>query len=215
MGTLRVWLTIAVVALSRNATANLPVIVDRTGTVVLAGPEHAIPQQWHAAHFVHRVLSEIEQLGASPATYVVSTLDWPLQQYAESLIEQAIVRGDFQHAFGDLNRFEVRNGALAGLDYRTGEILVYVGSTVAPMTPPARYTRGLMSSRKVGGNLVRYLSPSLIWLGLKRANSRPLHCSWTFRLGYRPATPRTIMIGAHAAQSCYEMRLPSHSTCLR
>jgi penicillin-binding protein 1A len=117
--------------------------------VVLAGVKARVMR---APHFVWAVRSELENLlggadGVETGGYrVITTLDWKAQQLAEKyLLGAAIVpnlsreKGDalmtrlhFSKAdrawIRDLRGKDVHNGALVALDYRSGDVLAYVGS---------------------------------------------------------------------------------------
>jgi membrane peptidoglycan carboxypeptidase len=109
-------------------------------------------QQFLAPHFVYAARDELaERLCSGEPTCpalergglrVVSTLDWAMQQAAEKWVTAAILlpHEDDPEAVADalgvpyqdwmknLRDANVRNGALAALDYQTGEIVAYVGS---------------------------------------------------------------------------------------
>ena len=83
-----------------------------------------------APHFVLWVRSQVEKLLAGTAEEgllergglrIETTLDWEMQQIAESVV-------DF-HREDVLNRFGVHNIALLALDLQSREILTYVGNT--------------------------------------------------------------------------------------
>jgi membrane peptidoglycan carboxypeptidase len=109
--------------------------------------------RWRAPHFVWAVRSELaEQLcGSGVETCpelergglrVVTTLDWDLQRTAERWVQAATLlphsedpaayakRLDlsYQDWMANLRDKNLHNGALAAMDYETGEIVAYVGS---------------------------------------------------------------------------------------
>lgn len=116
--------------------------------VVLAGDK---PLIYTAAHFVWAMKGQLDQLltdrepAATGGYKVITTLDMRAQQLGERYIEAATVlaqlSGDeFDAAVSErkLNRDKdwmqvlqgknVKNGALTAVDYRTGDVLSYVGS---------------------------------------------------------------------------------------
>jgi len=81
------------------------------GTVQLHGREDLA---FHAPHLADRVLAE-----HGDTSQLQTTLDPPLQGIVESQVEAAIGRG---------RRFGIRNAAVLLVDYRTMEVLAYLGS---------------------------------------------------------------------------------------
>jgi len=117
--------------------------------VVLAGPQ---PSKMRAAHFSWAVRDQLEQiLGSAEAIEtggykVITTLDWTGQQLAEKYAYAAAIipnlpakkaasemkrlklsRSD-RHWVNALRGKDLHNDALVALDYRTGDVLAYVGS---------------------------------------------------------------------------------------
>lgn len=129
--------------------------------VVLAGER---PSRLRAAHFSWGVRDELEQLLGGPEAVetggyrVITTLDWEGQRLAEQYMYAAAViphlparqaareidrlnlsRADRQWVLG-LRGKDLHNAALVALDYRTGDVLAYVGS--------ASYDRADLASRR-------------------------------------------------------------------
>ena len=116
---------------------------------ILAGEKPII---YRAPHFVWRVRAQlVEQLGSLEAVNtggyrVITTLDWKAQQVAEKFITVSAVLPHVSKAKAAqlvkslhvskrdrawamrLSGRGPRNGAMVALDYRTGDILAYVGS---------------------------------------------------------------------------------------
>jgi membrane peptidoglycan carboxypeptidase len=129
--------------------------------VVLAGER---PTQMRAGHFSWAVHGELEQLLGSPEAVetggyrVITTLDWNAQQLAEKYAEAAalIPNMSTKAAAREMDRLklsstdrrwvnnlrgkDLHDAALVALDYRTGDVLAYVGS--------ASYDRLDMASRR-------------------------------------------------------------------
>jgi membrane peptidoglycan carboxypeptidase len=129
--------------------------------VVLAGEK---PMKLRAGHFSWAVHAQLEQLlgGAEPVETggyrVITTLDWPAQQLAERYMYAAALIPNLpaNQAARELNRLklsradrrwvnnlrgkDLHDGALVALDYRTGDVLAYVGS--------ASYDRLDLASRR-------------------------------------------------------------------
>ena len=117
--------------------------------VILAGDR---PTKMRAHHFVWQVRSELDRLlGGRDAVEtggyrVITTLDWDAQQLAEKYVYAATVipHLPFNQARKEMNRLDLaavdrgwvnnlrykdlHNGALVALDYRTGDVIAYVGS---------------------------------------------------------------------------------------
>jgi penicillin-binding protein 1C len=117
------------------ATGGKPIVVlDRSESIELARLEPGThkPQDWKAPHFVLQVLAEAERQlcgrermcaeWRQGGLRIVSTLVWRYQQQAEEELASNV------RAKGELSALGVNNGALAALDYQTGEILAYAGS---------------------------------------------------------------------------------------
>ena len=129
--------------------------------VVLAGEK---PTQMRAGHFSWAVHGDLEQiLGSAEAVEtggyrVITTLDWNAQQLAEKYAEAAalIPNMSTKAAAREMDRLklsstdrrwvnnlrgkDLHDAALVALDYRTGDVLAYVGS--------ASYNRLDMASRR-------------------------------------------------------------------
>ena len=129
-----------------NATEAAAAAVE---PAVLAGDRPII---FRAPHFMWRVRAElVEELGSLEAVEtggyrVITTLDWKAQQVAEKFITVAAVLPHVSkaRAAGLVKTLHVskrdrswamrlsgrgpRNGAMVALDYRTGDVLAYVGS---------------------------------------------------------------------------------------
>jgi membrane peptidoglycan carboxypeptidase len=117
--------------------------------VVLAGEQ---PMQLRAGHFSWAVHAELEQLlGSAEAVEtggyrVITTLDWDAQQLAERYAEAAALIPNLpaKAAAREMDRLklgrtdrgwinnlrgkDLHDAALVALDYRTGDVLAYVGS---------------------------------------------------------------------------------------
>ena len=117
--------------------------------VVLAGDQ---PRKMRAQHFVWQVRTELDRLlGGRDAVEtggyrVLTTLDWRAQQLAEKYVYAAAVIPHLppRQASKEMRRINLRpadrgwvsnlrgkdlhNGALVALDYRTGDVIAYVGS---------------------------------------------------------------------------------------
>ena len=117
--------------------------------VVLAGEQ---PMQLRAGHFSWAVHAELEQiLGGAEAVEtggyrVITTLDWGAQQLAEKYVEAAALIPNMpaKEAAREMDRLklsridrrwsnnlrgkDLHDAALVALDYRTGDVLAYVGS---------------------------------------------------------------------------------------
>jgi len=117
--------------------------------VVLAG-EH--PSKMRAAHFSWAVRDQLEEiLGSAEAIEtggyrVITTLDWDAQQLAEKYAAAAALVPNLprNQAIREMNRLrlnrsdrrwvnalrgkDLHNDAIVALDYRTGDVLAYVGS---------------------------------------------------------------------------------------
>ena len=117
--------------------------------VILAGDR---PTKMRAQHFVWQVRTELDRLlGGRDAVEtggfrVITTLDWDAQQLAEKYVYAATVipHLPIKQARKEMNRLDLRaidrgwvnnlrykdlhNGALVALDYRTGDVIAYVGS---------------------------------------------------------------------------------------
>jgi membrane peptidoglycan carboxypeptidase len=132
---------------TRLTPAQLQAALDEP--VVLAGDK---PTYMRAPHFSWAVRAELERiLGGAEAVEtggyrVITTLDWDAQQLAERYLtagaiipnlsrgkgEDLIARMKFSKAdkawIRALRGKDIHNGALVALDYRTGDVLAYVGS---------------------------------------------------------------------------------------
>ena len=117
--------------------------------VILAGDR---PTKMRAHHFAWQVRAELDRLlGGRDAVEtggfrVITTLDWDAQKLAEKYVYAATVipHLPFNQARKEMNRLDLRsvdrgwvnnlrykdlhNGALVALDYRTGDVIAYVGS---------------------------------------------------------------------------------------
>jgi membrane peptidoglycan carboxypeptidase len=117
--------------------------------VVLAGEQ---PAKMRAAHFSWAVRDELEQILGSPDAVetggytVITSLDWNAQQLAERYMYAAAIipNEPSKQAAKDMERLklnrtdrrwvnglrgkDLNDGALVALDYRTGDVLAYVGS---------------------------------------------------------------------------------------
>ena len=116
--------------------------------IVIKKPKSVV---YKAPHFVNALLPELDRILGdrkplkSGGYTVITTLDWKAQQLGEKYIEagayipnlpaskyyQAIQQRKLgRDAFwiGDLRGSSLHNGALVAMDYRTGDILAYVGS---------------------------------------------------------------------------------------
>jgi membrane peptidoglycan carboxypeptidase len=119
---------------------------------VILAPQRA--PLWRAPHFVWQVHHDLgtilcgaAQADSCPAVdsggyRVITTLDWTMQKTAEKWIKAAVIaphRKDklaYLKALGvpdlpwidKLGSSTIYNGALASIDYRTGDVLAYVGS---------------------------------------------------------------------------------------
>ena len=117
--------------------------------VILAGDQ---PRQIRAGHFVWQVRSELEKLlGGRDAVEtggyrVLTTLDWEAQKLAEKYTYAATVipHLPYGQARKEMHRLhlsavdrgwvnnlrgkDLHNGALVAIDYRTGDVIAYVGS---------------------------------------------------------------------------------------
>src|SRR5262245_27474230 len=117
--------------------------------VVLAGEQ---PARMRAAHFSWAVHDELEQILGSAAAIetggykVITTLDWGAQQLAEKYAEAAALIPNLPRAQAsrEMNRLRIgsadrhwinalrgkdlHDDAIVALDYRTGDVLAYVGS---------------------------------------------------------------------------------------
>ncbi|HKG56534.1 MAG TPA: transglycosylase domain-containing protein [Candidatus Limnocylindrales bacterium] len=129
--------------------------------VILAGEQHV---RFKAPHFTWQVRRQLEQiLGSADAVdtggyHVITTLDWEGQQLAEKWMTAAVIApnlslkasrqmlADLKIPFRDrawiaaLRGKDLHNAALVALDYKSGDVLTYVGS--------AGYYRDNMRSRK-------------------------------------------------------------------
>ncbi len=108
---------------------------------------------WRAPHFVWRVRKELAQklCPQTPDTCdkvdtggykIVTTLDWKMQQTAEKWVRAAVLAPNSSDTTAYLKQLgissapwitnlkgkNIHNGALVAIDYRTGDILAYVGS---------------------------------------------------------------------------------------
>ena len=117
--------------------------------VVLAGDQ---PTKMRAHHFAWQVRNELDRLlGGRDAVEtggyrVITTLDWDAQKLAEKYVYAGTVipHLPFNEARKEMNRLDLKavdrgwvtnlrykdlhNGALVALDYRTGDVIAYVGS---------------------------------------------------------------------------------------
>jgi membrane peptidoglycan carboxypeptidase len=117
--------------------------------VVLAGDQ---PRRIRAGHFVWQVRTELEELlGGRDAVEtggyrVLTTLDWEAQKLAEKYVyaSSVIPQLPYGQARREMRRLhlgpadrgwvnnlrgkDLHNGALVAIDYRTGEVIAYVGS---------------------------------------------------------------------------------------
>ncbi|HET7677056.1 MAG TPA: transglycosylase domain-containing protein [Candidatus Limnocylindrales bacterium] len=147
--------------------------------VVLAGER---PLIFRAPHFSWQVRRELERLLAdgppieSGGYTVITSLDYKAQRLAEKLIAAATILPNSSRATmeaqlkrqklgkdaGWIRRLrgrDVHNGAMAVIDYRTGEVLAYVGS--------AGYYRDDLASRKFDPQYdvvgIGYRQPGSAW----------------------------------------------------
>ncbi|HXG40926.1 MAG TPA: transglycosylase domain-containing protein, partial [Candidatus Limnocylindrales bacterium] len=117
--------------------------------VVLAGDR---ARTFRAPHFVWQVRRELERIVGGPEAVetggfrVVTTLDWPTQALAQRWVDAAIVAPNLSPSAAEatLDRLKIpaadrrwiarlrgkdlHNAALVAIDYRTGDVLAYVGS---------------------------------------------------------------------------------------
>jgi penicillin-binding protein 1A len=119
--------------------------------VVLATQEAA---SWKAPHFVWQVRHQLGEIlcGVDNADQcelvdsggyrIVTSLDWNMQQIAEKWVKAAAIAPNASNFSAELKRLKVPNlkwiadlrnkgiynSALAAIDYRTGQIMAYVGS---------------------------------------------------------------------------------------
>ena len=129
--------------------------------VVLAGDQ---PNRFRAGHFtwqVERQLQEIvgKDVDLTTAGYrVITTLDWRAQKLAQRWITAAVIAPNLKRSSGDkllkqlkipgsergwiraLRGKDLHNAALVALDYRTGDVLAYIGS--------AGYDRDNLASKR-------------------------------------------------------------------
>jgi membrane peptidoglycan carboxypeptidase len=129
--------------------------------VVLAGER---PQKMRAAHFDWAVRDQLQQiLGSADAIEtggytVITTLDWNAQSLAEKYAYASAIIPNLppKQAVAEMNRLKIKkvdrgwinqlrgkdlhNDAIVALDYRTGDVLAYVGS--------ASYDRTDLASRR-------------------------------------------------------------------
>jgi membrane peptidoglycan carboxypeptidase len=129
--------------------------------VVLVGD---LPVQMRAPHFDWQVRTQLEQIlgGADKVETggykVVTSLDWTMQQSAEKWVRAALIAPNLDKKsyaamldelkipknerrwIANLRGKDLHNGALVAIDYRTGDVLAYVGS--------ADYFRDDLSSPK-------------------------------------------------------------------
>lgn len=126
---------IGVVAVMAPAAARAEtVVLDRTATVELGRLGGVTESEfgWRAPHFMRQVRTQLWALlceGALPPAcaarlaqdrVVVSSLDWEMQKSAARLVRESVT--------GEHGAYAIQNAALAALDYRTGEVLAWVGS---------------------------------------------------------------------------------------
>ena len=138
--------------LTRDTITDAELEAAKAEPVVLA-PQRAA--NWRAPHFVWQVRHQLGEIlcGAeqadtcpridSPGGYrVTTTLDWNMQKSAEKWIKAAVIgphRSDTAaylkalklpdlQWIETLRRNTIFNGAMAALDYRTGQVMAYVGS---------------------------------------------------------------------------------------
>ncbi|MBU0668290.1 penicillin-binding protein 1C [Patescibacteria group bacterium] len=119
-----------------------------------------------APHFVHHVLTQLEDLYGEELVHrgglnVVTTLDYNLQQLAERTIDRHIAL---------LDRHNVTNGSLISMDVKTGQILAWVGS--------ANYFDDSIDGAVDMGTALRQPGSSI----------KPLTYLLAFEKGYNPAT---------------------------
>ncbi|MFL5681087.1 MAG: transglycosylase domain-containing protein [Chloroflexota bacterium] len=117
--------------------------------VILAGEE---PVQFKAPHFTWQVRRQLESiLGSADAVdtggyKVITTLDWSGQQLAEKWMTAAVIAPNLSYTASQkllrelkiplndrrwiaaLRGTDLHNAALVALDYKTGDVLTYVGS---------------------------------------------------------------------------------------
>lgn len=119
--------------------------------VVLA-PQAA--PQWRAPHFVWQVRHDLGAILCGNANadacepvdtggyQVTTTLDWTMQKVAEKWVKAAVIGPNMKNTAAylkslglpdlgwieTLRRDDIHNGALGAIDYRTGQVLAYVGS---------------------------------------------------------------------------------------
>ena len=129
--------------------------------VILAGDR---PLEFRAPHFTWQVRRQLEQILGGPDAVetggyrVITTLDWAGQELAERYITASVVAPNLKAKQGAallkalkigaadrrwiqaLRGKDLHNAALVALDYRTGDVLAYVGS--------AGYYRDDIASRK-------------------------------------------------------------------
>ncbi len=129
--------------------------------VILAGEK---PLEFKAPHFTWQVRRELDQiLGGADVVEtggyrVITTLDWKAQQLAERYVTAAVIAPNLPRKKGNallkalkigsadrrwiqaLRGADLHNAALVALDYRTGDVLAYVGS--------AGYYRDDLAGRK-------------------------------------------------------------------
>lgn len=171
------------------------VVLDRSGTVELGrlGGPHETEFAWRAPHFVRQVRRELTALLCAGATsacpallagdrVVFSTLDWPMQQAAERLLRAAVFR--------DHGAFSIHNGALGALDYRTGDVLAWVGSADfdAPASPGLQPQFDVLSQgwRQPGSAFKPFAYLAGLETGVLTAASRLNDVVTEFEPGYVP-----------------------------
>ncbi len=84
-------------------------------------PHRSMGSDQYAPHLAQRLLNEAQQnKPIERGQTIVTTLDLPLQRYAQQALQEHI---------RELNKQQVEDGAVVVLENRTGKVLAYVGSS--------------------------------------------------------------------------------------
>ena len=129
--------------------------------VILAG---TTPLRYRAGHFTWQVERQLQAIVGEDVNLktaglrVTTTLDWRAQQVAERWVTAAVIAPNLERADGEkllkrlkipgreldwirnLRGKDIHNAALVAIDYRTGDVLAYLGS--------AGYERNDLASRR-------------------------------------------------------------------
>jgi membrane peptidoglycan carboxypeptidase len=204
-------------------------------TIVLKRPERI---RYRAAHFVNALVPELNLIlgDRDPIDIggykVTTTLDWRAQQLGEKFIEagayipnlpssryyQAIRHnklGRDAYWISRLRGLNLRNGALVAMDYRTGDILAYVGSAgyyrkKTPKFDP-KYDHAGQGRRQMGSAWKPFVYATGIDTGALTAGTVLLDITTPFGTGWAPKDADSLDRGPVLVREAlqYSLNIPA------